>query len=109
MIRASANAREERLPGHERFRGYGIMTLPFDSGHVLGLRVMPENDFAPFIALWHRTPHGAWSMYVDGSHPETFCPRLFGPILADTGAAEIRVRWPDDRRLWLALFGRAGA
>lgn len=34
-------------PGHEHVRGYAVMALPFSSGHVLGLRVWPENDFAP--------------------------------------------------------------
>lgn len=86
----------DRLAGHERFRGWGVMSLPFDSGHVLGLRVMPVNDYAPFVAVWHRTPEGAWSMYVDGSHPEVFCPRLFGPILVESGPANIRVSWRDE-------------
>lgn len=70
---------------HELFRGYGVMALPFDSGHVLGLRVMPRNDYAPFESIWHRTPGGRWSMYVDGPHHEVFCPRLFGPVLVRAG------------------------
>lgn len=86
-------------PGREHYRGYGVMALPFDSGHVLALRVMPENDFAPFEAVWHRTPEGEWSMWVDGPNPETFCPRLFGPVLAEAGASSIDVSWAGERRL----------
>lgn len=86
-------------PGREHYRGYGVMALPFDSGHVLALRVMPENDFAPFEAVWHRTPGGDWSMFVDGPNHETFCPRFYGPILADADPASIDVSWTGERRL----------
>ena len=27
--------------GYEHFKGYGVMVLPFSSGHLLGLRVFP--------------------------------------------------------------------
>jgi hypothetical protein len=37
-------------PGYEYVRGWGVFGLPFDSGHVLGLRVFPQNDFAPYRA-----------------------------------------------------------
>ena len=41
-------------PGHEYVKGWGAFALPFDSGHVLALRVFPENDFAPYRTIWHR-------------------------------------------------------
>ncbi len=47
-------------------------------GHVLALRVFPENDFAPYRSIWHRTPDGTWSIYVDGPRVDTACPRYFG-------------------------------
>ncbi len=40
-------------PDHEHVRGFAVMAPPFSSGHVLGLRVRPENDFAPYVSLWH--------------------------------------------------------
>jgi hypothetical protein len=43
-------------PGHEYVKGWGVFGLPFDSGHVLALRVFPENDFDPYRAVWHRDP-----------------------------------------------------
>jgi hypothetical protein len=38
--------RESELPpgSEERFSGYGVMGLPFRSGHVLGLRRIPASD-----------------------------------------------------------------
>lgn len=60
--------------GHEYGRGYGVLNIPFDSGHMLGLRVFPENDFAPFDSVWHRPPDGDWAISVDGPSLETACP-----------------------------------
>lgn len=84
---------------YEHYRGCGIMALPFDSGHALALRVMPENDVAPFRAVWHRTPAGEWSVYVDGPHPELFGPWLYGPAPAASGRAPIHVDWSGGRVL----------
>jgi len=53
-------------PGHEYVKGWGVFGLPFDTGHVLALRVFPENDFSPYRTVWHRDPGGRWSIYVDG-------------------------------------------
>ena len=66
---------QARLPEHEYVRGWGVSGLPFDSGHVLALRVFPENDFSPYRTLWHRDPDGQWSIYVDGVRLDTACPR----------------------------------
>lgn len=87
----------------EAFCGFGIMALPFDSGHVLGLRVMPENDYVPYSAVWHRTPDGKWSMYVDAPNHQEFCPRMFGPVLARSGQADIRVTWSNARTLEVVM------
>jgi hypothetical protein len=65
-------------PGHEYVRGWGIFGLPFDSGHVLALRVFPENDFGPYRTVWHRDPGGRWSIYVDGPRLDAACPRYYG-------------------------------
>ena len=46
----------------ERFRGYGVMGLPFESGHVLGLRPFPVSSIGPgYTSIWHRSPDGRWS------------------------------------------------
>jgi hypothetical protein len=98
------------LAGFEYVKGFGVFGLPFDSGHVLALRVFPENDFGPYVTLWHRTPDGAWTIFVDGARPETACPRYYGPAtrevrrakitLAWTGASALRVTMDDPKLEW---------
>lgn len=80
-------------PDHEYVKGWGVFGLPFDSGHVLALRVFPENDFGPYRTVWHRDPAGRWSIFVHGDRLDTACPRYYGPACAYTGFAEITVDW----------------
>ena len=52
-LSARASAIADRVgdapwPDHEYVRGWGVFGLPFDSGHVLALRVFPDNSFAPY-------------------------------------------------------------
>lgn len=80
-------------PGHEHVKGWGVFGLPFDSGHVLALRVFPESDFGPYRTVWHRDPGGNWSIYVDGPRLDTACPRYYGAACASTGFAGIELTW----------------
>lgn len=80
-------------PGYEYVRGWGVFALPFDSGHVLALRVFPENDFSPYRTVWHRDPEGRWSIYVDGPRLDTACPRYYGPACTHIGHARIGIEW----------------
>ena len=88
-------------PDHEYLRGYAAMVVPFSSGHMLGLRVWPENNFAPYVSVWHRTPEGDWSMFNDGPSLETTCPRWWGPAIRRAELARISVAWtgPDELRV----------
>jgi hypothetical protein len=79
--------------GYEHYKGYSVMVLPFSSGHLLGLRVFPENDFAPYKSVWHRTPEGDWSIYNDSPSLKTTCPRWWGPALEHTELAPIELTW----------------
>lgn len=81
------------MQGYEHVRGFGIYALPFDSGHVLALRVFPENDFAPYTTVWHRTPDGRWSIYVDGPWHDTACPRYYGDATDHVQTANITLSW----------------
>src|SRR5262245_14440712 len=80
-------------PNHEYVKGWGVFALPFDSGHLLALRVFPENDFNPYRALQHRDAVGLWSIYVDGPSLDTACPRYFGAACHFTGYARIGLTW----------------
>ncbi|MFI7004917.1 hypothetical protein [Streptomyces sp. NPDC050145] len=80
-------------PGYEYAKGWGVFGLPFDSGHVLALRVFPESSFGPYRTVWHGTPDGRWSIHVDGPRPDTACPRYYGLACEHTGRAEIHLAW----------------
>ena len=96
------------LPGgtEERFAGYGVMRLPFRSGHYLALRHFPASSIGPgFRAVRHRDPHRRWTFYADAL-AEVSCARYFGatspggaervPIdVTWTGPRSLRVRVPD--------------
>ena len=52
---------QPRLPDgdDERFTGYGVMGMPFASGHYLALRDMVATSVGPaYRAIWHRDPDG---------------------------------------------------
>lgn len=84
---------EPPWPGHEYVRGWGVFGLPFDSGHVLALRVFPDNSFAPYRSLWHRDPGGRWSIHVDGPRLDAACPRYYAPACDHVGHAKITLAW----------------
>jgi hypothetical protein len=94
---------EPPWPGHEYVKGWGVFGLPFDSGHVLALRVFPENDFSPYRTLWHRDPEGHWSIYVDGARLDTACPRYYGPACTHVEHARIDVDWTGPRSLRVTM------
>ena len=80
-------------PGHEWVEGFGVMAMPFTSGHVLVLRAFPHNSFAPYKSIWHRTPEGTWTIFVDGASMETACPRYFGAAAKENRSARIDLTW----------------
>jgi hypothetical protein len=85
--------RRSPLSGFEYVHGYGVFGAPFESGHVLALRVFPENDFAPYKTIWHRTPDGAWSIFVDAPRHDIACPRYFGAAASLVQSASIGITW----------------
>jgi hypothetical protein len=90
-------------PNHEYVKGWGVFGLPFDSGHVLALRVFPEGDFGPYRTVWHRDPGGAWSIYVDGPRLDTACPRYYGAACQHSGFARIDLSWTGPASLRVAM------
>jgi len=86
-------ARPSPLPGFEYVRGWGVYALPLDTGHVLALRVFPENDFAPYRTIWHRSPEGDWSIYADSPRLDIACPRYYDSASRRNEHANISLRW----------------
>jgi len=80
-------------PGYEWVDGFGVMAMPFTSGHLLALRAFPRNSFAPYKSVWHRTPDGTWTIFVDGAPAEKACPRYFGAAAEESRSARIDVTW----------------
>ncbi len=57
----------ELPPGNEeRFSGYGVMGLPFASGHILFLRRFPASSLGEgYTSVWHRNPEEHWTFIQD--------------------------------------------
>jgi hypothetical protein len=94
---------EAPWPDHEYVRGWGVFGLPFDSGHVLALRVFPQSSFGPYRTLWHRDPEARWSIYVDAGRVEHACPRYYGPACEYVGAARIDLEWTGPRSVHVTM------
>ena len=83
----------------DRFSGYGVMGLPFRSGHVLALRRFPASSLGTgYSAVWHRDPKGRWTFWSDHL-PEASCARYFGCSVSRAVVAPIRLRWTGARSL----------
>jgi hypothetical protein len=92
---AAAQENPGLWPGtDERFSGYGVMGLPFASGHYLAMRNMPAATTGPeYRTIWHRAPNGTWT-FISDSGPEQTCARYFAP--GDSAIivhSEITVTW----------------
>src|SRR2546423_15334371 len=91
--------RHPKLPpgSEERFFGYGVMGLPFRSGHILGLRRFPASSIGPgYRSVWHRAPSGRWTFYQD-QPAELACTRYFGAAVAGDRERPIEIGWTGPR------------
>lgn len=81
-------------PGRgECVSGYGVMGLPFTSGHVLGLRRWTASSVGEgFTSIWHRDPVGRWTFYetVGG---DAGCTRYFGAAVDRVEVGPIQLEW----------------
>jgi hypothetical protein len=83
----------------ERFRGYGVMGLPFDSGNVLALRRFAASSLGPgYASVWHRTPTGRWTFYAN-VEPSLSCARYFSASVAEAVTGEVTVSWTGAHQL----------
>src|ERR1700722_13815023 len=77
----------------ERFAGYGVMGLPFRSGHLLALRRFPASSVGPgYRSVWHRDPHGRWTFFQDVAS-DVACTRYFGAAIDEVVKATIDIDW----------------
>lgn len=90
----------------ERFTGYGVMGLPYASGHYLALRVFLATSIGPaYRTVWHRTPQGRWEIFTMTA-PELSCPRYFGSEAPGERVPAIEVSWPEEGALQVTMGER---
>ena len=83
----------------ERVSGYGVMGLPFASGHVLGLRRWTASSVGDkFTSIWHRDPTGRWTFY-ESVACEVACTRYFGADVERVREGPIDLEWEARNRL----------
>jgi hypothetical protein len=91
----------------ERVSGYGVMGLPFRSGHVLGLRRWTASSVGEgFTSIWHRDPGGRWTFY-ESVPSEVACTRYFGASVERVQVGPIALDWEDERRLHVSTANGA--
>jgi hypothetical protein len=96
---ADAEAAELPVGTDDRFAGYGVMGLPFASGHVLAMRRFTASSVGPaYTSVWHRQPDGRWAFWSDQAD-EHSCARYFSAALAETRRVAIELSWPEDATL----------
>jgi hypothetical protein len=72
------------------------MGVPFDSGHILGLRRWTASSVGEsFTSIWHRNPTGEWRFHetVDCA---ISCSRWFGGGARESIPSTIDLHWTDD-------------
>jgi hypothetical protein len=75
FARQSRSTRSFRRRVASGLSGYGVMGLPFGSGHVLGLRRWTASSVGEgFTSIWHRDPAGRWTFYGPPGCPRP-CPQ----------------------------------
>ncbi|UXA19068.1 hypothetical protein [Mycobacterium sp. SMC-4] len=109
---ATKAARTPTLPAgsDETVAGFGVMGLPFASGHYLAFRDFPAASFLPdsvpgYRSVWHRGPDGGWTFYATTS-AEYSCARYMSAATAnDAVVCPVETTWTDDYTLDIAIPG----
>jgi len=87
--------RDAKIPrgNEERFSGYGVVGLPFKTGHILCLRRWPASSLGQgYTSLWHRNPEGRW-LFIQDAPPQLACTRYFGSAVSQYLNGEIKISW----------------
>jgi hypothetical protein len=78
----------------ERFTGYGVMGLPFRSGHYLAMRHIPASSIGPeYRTVWHYAPDGTWTFITDRRPEHTYALYFAPGDSALTLYADIASKW----------------
>ena len=90
----------------ERVVGFGVMGLPFTSGHYLAYRDFPASSFSPaYLSVWHRTPDGVWTFYATTPGAQS-CSRYFSSATTvDPVVCDITATWTTPWTLDISIPG----
>ncbi|BBX18409.1 hypothetical protein MDUV_32690 [Mycolicibacterium duvalii] len=105
-------ARTPILPAgpDETVTGFGVMGLPFATGHYLAYRDFPAASFLPdsvpgYRSVWHRAPDGTWTFYAT-TPAEHSCARYFSTATTnDAVVCPVEATWTGDNALVIAIPG----
>lgn len=88
----------------ERVAGFGVMGLPFSTGHYLAFRYFPASSFAPaYQSVWHRDPSGMWTFYAT-TPAELSCSRYFSSATTVPAVqCDIAMTWTDPWSLTITI------
>jgi hypothetical protein len=88
----------------DRFTGYAVLGVTFESGDVLALRRFPISSSGPgYTSVWHCSPASRWTLYTDvAGHG---CAEYFEPALDEVVLAPIRIEWSGPRSVSIAVDG----
>ncbi len=88
-------------PGFERFDGFAILGVTFESGHMLALRNFERSNAGPaFTAVWMREPGGDWRFFSTNP-PAKSCAQYMLPDVADQ--TPIDIRWVNSSTLHVSI------
>jgi hypothetical protein len=97
----------ELPPGDdERVVGFGVMGLPFASGHYLAYRDFASTSFSPaYKSVWHRDPDGVWTFYATTPGPQS-CSRFLSSVTpVDPVVCDIEATWETPWSLLISVDG----
>jgi hypothetical protein len=91
------------IGNEERFNGFGVMGVTFESGHVLALRRFSQSSVGnAYTSVWHRTPYGYWTFYAD-IKPEQSCSRFFGKGINKAVVTPINISVQEDNKICICI------
>lgn len=87
----------------ERFAGWGVMGLPFQSGDVFASRCFPASSVGEgYKSVWYRDPAGRWTFFADVD-PHFGCTRFFGSDAERAVKCAVEVEWTGDSELRISV------
>jgi hypothetical protein len=87
----------------ERFSGYAVLGVGFDSGHILAMRRFPQNSLGPaYTSIWHYAPDAGWTIFAD-VEPALSCSRYFGRVATAAVLTTISLTWTGPSTLVVSM------